>query len=196
MAESQLKKIFLSASIPLPERNPEFYETADFIAIRDSIRALSTIIIPKYHLIWGGHPSITPIIRYVLSRMDTDLKRYVTLYQSNFFEKYFPKDNFDFENIVLTEQLSTKEESLKLMRTKMLSENNFSAGIFIGGMDGIIDEYFMFKKYNPDALVIPVASTGAATKILYDNYIEDKNERLITDYSYMSLFNDLLLKQI
>ncbi|GIQ58987.1 hypothetical protein Flavo103_21230 [Flavobacterium collinsii] len=196
MAESQLKKIFLSASIPLPERNPEFYETADFIAIRDSIRALSTVIIPNCHLVWGGHPSITPIIRYIMMRMDTNLKKHVTLYQSTFFEKIFPKDNFDFENIILTEKLSTREESLKLMRTKMLSENNFSAGVFIGGMEGILDEYFLFKTHNPNAIIIPVASTGAATKIMYDNYIDDKNERFVNDYSYMSLFNDLLLKHL
>ena len=65
MAKKNLNQIFLSASIPLPERDPIFYQTADFIAIRDAVRALATIVIPKAHLVWGGHPAITPLIRYV-----------------------------------------------------------------------------------------------------------------------------------
>lgn len=196
MASSQLKKVFLSASIPLPERNPEFFETADFIGIRDAIRALATVVIPECKLVWGGHPSITPIIRYTLSRMDTDLKNHVTLYQSKFFEDKFLNDNFDFENIQLTEKHPTKDESLDLMRQEMLSTNRFSAAVFIGGMEGIIEEYLLFKKYNPDALIIPVASTGAAAKILYDRYLKEKEPRMENDFAYMSLFKDLLLKKI
>lgn len=196
MVGTQLKKIFLSASVPLPERNPRFYDTADFIAIRDAVRALATVIIPEHQLIWGGHPTITPIIRYMINKMNADLKSHVTLYQSKYFEEYFSEDNFDFEQIVLTPGLPTREESLKLMRTKMFSENNFSCGIFIGGMEGVLDEYFLFKEFNPKAIIIPVASTGAATKILYNNHIETKNERLESDYAYMSVFNDLLIKEL
>ncbi|MBS1687461.1 MAG: hypothetical protein JSS96_01955 [Bacteroidetes bacterium] len=196
MAHKELKKIFLSASIPLPERNQEFFDTADFIAIRDAVRALATIILPKCHLIWGGHPSITPIIRYVLARMDTNLKQHVTLYQSKYFESSFPEDNFDFEHIQLTSKMPTREESLNVMRKEMISQNNFSAGVFIGGMEGILDEYILFKKYNPRAIVLPIASTGAATKILYDNYINEKNDRLQNDWAYMSLFRDLLLNKL
>ena len=51
--EQQLKTIFLSASIPIEERHPKYYETADVIAIRDAATALATAIIPKAKLIWG-----------------------------------------------------------------------------------------------------------------------------------------------
>ena len=88
MAKQSLKKIFLSASIPSPDRDRQFYDTADIIAIRDAVRALATVIIPQAHLIWGGHPSITPLIRYVLGRMNAEIKTHVTLYQSAFFRKY------------------------------------------------------------------------------------------------------------
>ena len=40
MVEQKLNKIFLSASVPLPERDPQFLETADIIAIRDAVREL------------------------------------------------------------------------------------------------------------------------------------------------------------
>ena len=92
MVSKNLKKIFLSASIPYSNRDPKFYTTADIIAIRDSIRALATIVIPKTHLIWGGHPAVTPLIREIMEKMHSDLKSHVTLYQSEFFIKEFSHD--------------------------------------------------------------------------------------------------------
>ena len=54
---NEIKNIFLSASIPLQERDPEYIETADIIAIRDAVIALTTVVLPSHRLIWGGHPS-------------------------------------------------------------------------------------------------------------------------------------------
>jgi hypothetical protein len=192
MAKDNLSRVFLSASIPYPDRDKKFYDTADIVSIRDAVRALATVVIPKAHLVWGGHPSITPLIRFVLDRMKVDLKSHVTLYQSLFFEDSFLPDNFVFENIVLTEKRNNRDESLELMRNKLINENDFKIGIFIGGMDGINDEYVMFKKRHPDALVLPIASTGAAAKILYENQPQDFDIRLKNDYAYMALLRDLL----
>lgn len=192
MAKDNLNKVFLSASIPYPDRDKKFYDTADIVSIRDAVRALATVVIPKAHLIWGGHPSITPLIRFVMDRMNIDLKKHITLYQSLFFEEYFPPDNFAFENIVLTEKRNNRDESLELMRSKLINENDFKVGIFIGGMEGINDEYVMFKERHPNALILPIASTGAAAKILYENQQQDFDIRLKNDYAYMALFRDLL----
>jgi cytochrome c-type biogenesis protein CcmE len=65
-------------------------------------------------------------------------------------------------------------------------------------MDGIEVEYNMFREYHRDALLLPIASTGAATKIVYENLLpnEFKNERLVKDYGYMSLFQKLLMDKI
>ena len=63
-----MKNIFLSASIPLPERHPKYYNTADIIAIRDAVIALASVVIDKHRIIWGGHPSITPLINFVIER--------------------------------------------------------------------------------------------------------------------------------
>lgn len=192
MAKDNLNKVFLSASIPYPDRDKKFYDTADIVSIRDAVRALATVVIPKAHLIWGGHPSITPLIRFVMDRMNIDLKKHITLYQSLFFEEYFPPDNFAFENIVLTEKRNNRDESLELMRSKLINENDFKVGIFIGGMEGINDEYVMFKERHPNALILPIASTGAAAKILYENQQQGFDIRLKNDYAYMALFRDLL----
>lgn len=89
MASEQLN-IFLSASIPQPVRDPKYIDTADVIAIRDAVLALATVVLPNYRLVWGGHPSITALIAQVLNHADKQANEHVTLYQSRFFEKFFP----------------------------------------------------------------------------------------------------------
>lgn len=187
---SKLKKIFLSASIPLADRDPKYFDTADNTAIRDAVIALSRIVLPKSELVWGGHPSITPLIRAVLEKQKLQISEHVTLYQSNFFLKKFPSDNKFFEKLIITDELKDQEESLGLMRKKMIVENNFCAAIFIGGMDGVENEYKLFKEAHPDVPVFPIASTGAASRILY---FQEKftNERLLTDFCYLPLFDEL-----
>ncbi|MBK7360394.1 MAG: hypothetical protein IPI96_14315 [Saprospiraceae bacterium] len=198
MAKEQLKNIFLSASIPLKERDPKYFDSADIIAIRDSVIALATVVLPNHRLIWGGHPSITPIIYYVMERLGLKVQDHVLLYQSKFFEKFFPEDNNKFENVILTENTGEVESSKLLMRKRMFSENHFVSGIFIGGMEGIEDEFKLFREFHPKALILPISSTGAASQIVYNNYLSTdlKNQRLVNDYAYMSLFQDLLLDKI
>ena len=136
-----------------------------------------------------------------MERMNSNLKDHVTLYQSNYFKDYFPPDNFSFEKIQIVEEEENRDNSLIQMRIQMLEENDFSAGIFIGGMEGVIDEYNMFRELNPNALILPIASTGAAAKIIFEdqqlqNILAHENYRLLNDYAYMSLFRDLLSEYI
>lgn len=195
MAKRELKNIFLSASIPLPERDKKYYETADVIAIRDAVIALCTTILPNYKLIWGGHPSITPLVNYVLQKLNIGIQDHVELYQSKFFEKFYPEDNNKFENVILTPILEDRDASLKLMREIMLGDKEFAAGIFIGGMQGVVDEYKIFKELHPNAIVIPLASTGAAAKMIHENEI-NPNERFLNDYAYSSTFKEFLIDKI
>ncbi len=200
MAEhNKIKNIFLSASIPLPERDPQYIATADIIAIRDAVVALATTVLPFHRIVWGGHPSITPLINYVMQKLDIEIQDHVTIYQSKLFEKYFPEDNNKFSNVVLTDIVENdRDKSLLLMRERMLSDFKFSAAVFIGGMDGIETEYKMFQERHPKALLLPIASTGAATKVVYENFFPEelKNERFLKDYGYMSLFQKYLIDKI
>lgn len=221
-----MKNIFLSASIPLPERHPKYYDSADIIAIRDAVIALATLVVGKHRIIWGGHPSITPLIYYVIERiiqnrldeketheildseekkevffkeLKEEISKHVTIYQSLFFKDKFPEDNEKFKNIRFTDNKGDIHSSIQFMREEMLHKNEFAAAVFIGGMDGIESEYKMFTEKHPEALVIPIASTGAATKIVYDNLSgdsEEKNERFLKDYGYMSLFQKYLMDRI
>jgi hypothetical protein len=199
MASKELKNIFLSASIPFKERHEKYYNTADIIAIRDAVVALTSIVLPQYRLIWGGHPSITPIIYYVLEKLEINIQEHVKIYQSKYYEKIFPIENKSFEDIEITEDLGDLPSSLELMRNKMIGDNKYEAAVFIGGMDGVEVEFKMFEKFHPLAIVLPIASTGGASKIIYENNLREsntKNDKLISDYGYMSLFQELLISKL
>jgi hypothetical protein len=133
-----------------------------------------------------------------MERLGFSIQDHVLLYHSRFFEKHFPEDNNRFQNVIFTENTLEKDSSLLLMRKRMFSENTFVAGVFIGGMEGIEDEYKLFRKFHPEAIVLPVASTGAASKIVYTDFLSNdmKNKRLEDDYAFMSLFQDLLIDKI
>lgn len=185
--------IFLSASVPVAGRaDGKYLATADIIAIRDAVIALASVALPQYHLIWGGHPSITPLIANVLKHSSKEVNASVTEYQSEYFVKELPEENKDVEHIVITKKLGDRDSSLDLMRHQMIEENEYAAAVFIGGMDGVEDEYELFTKIHPGAKVLPVASTGAAAQILFAKAEDRFNSRLKTDMAYASLFKDLL----
>lgn len=197
MDTKYLNKIFLSASIPSIDRDYSFYKTADIIAIRDAVRALAAVVIPNAQLVWGGHPSITPLIRNVMAKMNSNLNDHVTIYQSLYFENKFPEENKDFENVIKIKAVeNNRSDSIQKMRNEMIRNNNFKAAIFIGGMEGIIDEYELFSQVHPKAKLLPVASTGAGSRIIFEKYKNYFDQRLLKDFAYMALFRDLLSELI
>ncbi|OZC01459.1 hypothetical protein [Rubricoccus marinus] len=189
-----LTPIFLSASVPDPDRHPRYFETADFVAIREAVRALAAFVLPRARLVWGGHPAITPIIRAVAEAVDLDVQEHVVLYQSDFFRDVFPQDNDAFARIQVTERLATRDESLRLMRDEMLGAYPFSTALFIGGMEGVEDEAELFLRRHPHAAFVPVATTGAAARILYDRHAARLrlSDALADQYAYGALFRDLV----
>lgn len=189
-----MRSIFLSASIPNPTRHPRYYETMDVIAIRDSVRALATVALPSACLFWGGHPSITPLIRVVAESVGITGGPHVRLFQSAWFSDVLPDDNAAFEEYTLTEKGATLDESISIMRRHMLGSARFDAAVFIGGMEGIEVEFDLFREYHPNAPVFPIASTGAAAKLLYERHGEalDLPPELETSFTYPTLFRSLL----
>jgi hypothetical protein len=194
------KIIFLSAGIPFiaDGRDPKYFESADIIAIRDSVRALATLsVCNNWQIVWGGQPSITPLIKHVMETLKSSKQRNVKLYQSKFFVKEFLTENTFFEQIVLTESIdNNRDKSLKEMRERMFRENNFSVAIFIGGMDGIENEFEIFRSFHPILPAYPIASTGGGALEIYKKYEKcfDFPKSLITEYAYMDLFKKLIIK--
>jgi SLOG cluster3 family len=131
-------RVFLSASVPLPSRNHAYFKTANIIAIRDAVRALTIVVSEKHiKLVFGGHPAITPMIRLQIAQSGNRVGDHVVMFQSRFFQRQFPDDNAAFEKIELVDAVQNdREKSLQYMREVMLAKP-FDAGVFIGGMEGL-----------------------------------------------------------
>jgi hypothetical protein len=189
------QRVFLSASVPLPSRNAAYFNTADVIAIRDAVRALTIVIIEqKAQLVFGGHPAISPMIRLQISQAGMSVGDRVVMFQSRFFDRVFPEDNAAFERVILTDAVEgDRQKSLVQMRETMLS-GTFNCGIFIGGMEGVEEEYEMFRRIQPDVPAFPVASTGAASAILYNANptIKKQHPELQEEISYITLMRNLV----
>jgi hypothetical protein len=185
--------VFLSASVPLPNRDRRFMESADVIAIRESVKALVTEIIPKGAIVFGGHPAITPLIALLLRGLGPDGARRVILYQSAFFTQQFGKENDEFLDVrIVPAVLNSRDESLRAMRARMIGDTPFDAGVFIGGMEGVLDEYSLFGQLHPRAARWPIASTGAAAKELFDEQGARRPELFADEITYSTLFRHLV----
>jgi hypothetical protein len=77
------------------------------------------------------------------------------------------------------------------MRQQMLNEQNYSCGVFIGGMEGVIDEFMMFRELQPNISAFPIASTGAAAGMLYREFHFQRPE-LERELTYPTLFRKIL----
>lgn len=186
-----MTNIFLSASVPLPDRDRIFFETADVFLIREAVRALIEVVLPRGHITFGGHPAITPLMSLYANTAQLGGDR-ITIYQSDFFPRRFPRENPDFTDVRYTKAVQDDlGRSIEQMRIEMLTSRKFDAAVLIGGMEGIFDEVRLFREYNPKAKVLPVPATGAAAAIEYNegNYPRD----LANEISFASLFRRNLL---
>jgi hypothetical protein len=52
------------------------------------------------------------------------------------------------------------------MRTVMLSREDLDAAVFIGGMEGVLEEYTLFSELHPKGKIISVPATGGAARDL------------------------------
>jgi hypothetical protein len=189
------KRVFLSASVPLPSRDAAYFDTADVIAIRDAVRALTIVVLEKdAELVFGGHPAISPMIRLQIAQAGISVRDKVVMYQSRFFDPAFPVDNAAFERVILIDKVDNdREKSLARMREEMLS-GDFSCGIFIGGMEGVEDEYKMFVHLHTNVLAFPIASTGAAALRIFksDTSVQKHFPELQEEISYIGLMRSLI----
>ncbi len=158
--------IFLSASVPESGRKP-FDEDCEPQMIQSAVIALATVAFGRRTIVWGGHPAITPMLWAAAEDLGVQYAKAVKLFQTKFFEDYFPEDNKRFSNVTFVEAVgNSREQSLHIMRKAMLTSESFDAAVFIGGMEGINEEYEVFRQMHPHAKCIPIAVTGGATREL------------------------------
>jgi hypothetical protein len=156
--------IFLSASVPIAGRGT-YHETANPFLIQCAVRELVISVIRTHRIVWGGHPSITPMIWSICEDLNVNYSNSIVLYQSRFFKDRFPEENSRFGNVVFTDAvLGDREASLLTMRKAMLAREDLVGAVLIGGMDSVEAELVMFQKLHPNAFILPVAAAGGAAR--------------------------------
>jgi hypothetical protein len=156
--------IFLSASVPVIGRG-RYHETANPFLIQTAVRELVISVIRTHRIVWGGHPSITPMIWNICEDLCVDYAKSVVLYQSRYFQDRFPEENERFGNVIFTDAVpNDREGSLAILRQAMLARTDLVAAVFIGGMEGVETELAMFQNLHPDGLIVPVAAPGGAAR--------------------------------
>ncbi len=187
--------VFLSASTPDPRRHPRYYATSDVSAIREAIVALATVVLPAGRLLFGGHPAVSPLI-WLIAQQIGAVDR-VRIYQSEFFRSAVPPESLAFPSIVWTPEIpGDRQGSLAVMREAMLADLPVRSGVFIGGMEGVEEEFALFRKQHASLPAYAIASTGAAAKIIFDRNPSVPSDPLVRralehDVVYDALFRGL-----
>ena len=157
-----MSAVFLSASVPVPERGTYFERTNPHL-IQIAVREFVTTVLGRKLLVWGGHPAITPMVWAICEDLGVSYSEAAVLYQSRFFVDQFPAENVGFKNVRLIDaDPAGRPESLATMRRRMLEDTEIDAAVFIGGMEGIFEEYALLMELRPRVRVLPVAAPGGA----------------------------------
>lgn len=184
--------IFLSASLPEFQTGNRYLQSADLLAIKEAVRILAAVVLPSTPLVWGGHPSITPIIRSAIHFSTWNMLDNAIPYQSDFFVNQSPDDNTYFKQLKRVEPKTDRRKSLIELRNVIFASHKFTSAVFIGGMKGVEEEYLQFKKTHPSAYILPVASTGAAAKNIFYSLHPRPEKSLLANHSYMTMFRSHL----
>jgi hypothetical protein len=209
--------ILLSASVPTRERSEEFRKIANAqLQIERAVIALARNVFEAGgRLIFGGHPSISPLVMTVAmeygEQINKDIEslgrnelqsKLINIYQSRAFEDVIAEQtisllNLGFAHIIWTDAIDEEKcdpkinkkpqclKSLKFMREQMIDQN-IDALVCIGGMEGVIEEFALFRKRHPAKPVFVFKTTGGASAVLAREYSNLNNLKVIDRTGYIS----------
>ncbi|MCF5199889.1 MULTISPECIES: hypothetical protein [Pseudomonas syringae group] len=155
-----MSSIFLSASVP--DIDSPYYKRCDPVLIQAALRSFLFTVIGRKHLVFGGHPSISPLILAICEDLGITNQNAVTIFQSKHFSGVIPEDNRKFANFIETPVGNDLDQSLSIMRKQMFTNYRYDAAVFIGGKEGIVTEYEIFKRLCPNAKILALKSPGGA----------------------------------
>lgn len=182
MISSELlgKKIVLSASFPQDKSivwEDKYSSSINPQLIAQCVKALlRSVFCRQGTIVFGGHPAITPYVLEVsrsFTHKDSDCK-FVHIYQSKDFEHLYTDEARILKSLphvvfIETPRGKDMKDSLKKMRTQMFTDEANAFAVFVGGKDGIIDEFDLFHQLNPQCKLYPIGTSGGAAKRLLDN---------------------------
>jgi hypothetical protein len=196
--------VFLSASIPDAER----WAGAAFdpLEITDAVVAAGRAVLHAGGtLVTAAHPTIAPLLLYVAAEFPpVSGSHRIVVYQSQLFEAVLPEPTVRFRDEGIGEFRWTPSapgdvpepgrwgESLRTMRRAMLTDMDPVGAIFIGGMEGISDEYQLVRDLLPNAPVYPVGRPGGAARALSQQVQSPLTDLLQSGDVYPALFRHVV----
>lgn len=164
-------RVFLSASFPSGRRG-ERYAPYDPSSIADAVTAITRAILDEGGvLVFGAHPTISPLVMLVAGELGRP--EAVHIYQSRHFEGLVPEETLLLvqHGLGVLHWISSSggvdlEGDLERLRTAMMLDGELSAGVFVGGMEGVQDEYDLLGRLRPAVPRIPVREPGGAARRL------------------------------
>lgn len=181
--------ILLSASVPYlredfedeaeRQRNLHYVALAQPQYIRLAVAELTrTALMRHAQMIFGAHPAISPMVLDAARNLGAPPDS-VLIFQSDFFADRIPGSTYELANwsagrLFFTPrqpaegERSARRQSLKKMRSLMVSPPNLRGAIFVGGMDGVEDEAKLFEEEHPHLPRYAIASTGSAAQGLFE----------------------------
>lgn len=192
----QGRVVFLSASIPDATR---WHGPFGDREITDAVTAAGrAVLTASGRLVTGGHPAISPLLLYIAKELPSGADRpRVMIYQSQAFEGALPRATLVFEESGLgelrwTEAAHDREASLRLMRERMLRDTDPIAAIFVGGMQGILDEHKLFTEMYPDRPTYALGRPGGEARTLADAAHGELAAELREGNVYATLFRHVI----
>jgi hypothetical protein len=208
--------IILSASVPSDKRDQRFSKIKNAqIQIEEAIIGLSrNIFSAGGKMIFGGHPSISPLVAMVASEYSINKEienskrnereeKAINIFQSKAYEAVIPKETtslfeLGYSRIIWTEAKNGEEfnpkiqktdqchKSLEFMRREMMT-GKVDALVCIGGMEGVELEFAIFRELHPTKPIFILKTTGGASKILADEYSNTNTVRILDDKDYSNI---------
>lgn len=208
--------VLLSASVPSDKRDERFTKIKNAqIQIEEAVIGLARNIFQAGgKIIFGGHPSISPLVAMVateygvnkeienIKRSESGEKR-ISIFQSKAYEAVIPKETtslFDLghSDIIWTDAKNGEEfnpkiqktaqchESLEFMRREMMS-GKIDALVCIGGMEGVELEFELFRELHPNKPIFVLKTTGGASQILAEKHSNSNFIKVFDDKDYSKI---------
>ncbi len=166
-------------------------------------------------LVFGGHPTITPLVLMVASEAEygrraaetTEDAHLVVVYQSRLFAPLVTDETLALERlgrgtIRWTDAVAGESptgdlrhlRSLDLMRRTMVEETQPVAAFFVGGMEGVVDELELVRALLPTIPAFPLGAAGGAAGTLaaQGDLPETLSARLRGSHRYPAVVHEAL----
>lgn len=184
-------RVMLSAA--MPEVPSEDSQAADELLYALISSLTSGLVMGGAHVVFGGHPSITPVVHETVLQLGPRWTGSLSLHQLRRFRDNAPPEAFDeavFGAIEWSGQdlrpgqtiTAGIDADLGVMRDAMVRDAN--AAVLIGGKrngygnkPGIRDEFDRFRAVHPTGRVHLVGLLGGATQDLIDEYRDEDPDK-------------------